>query len=293
MGFTISLRNGHGDPAHNDRSKGKGKNIDSDRTHLNEVYRQGGFHQEVTEEPLRLQELAKYKEWFSPWLDAQNAKHEARRQLNRVKNIEQVYESERYAPHEFVVQVGNFKDYPSNREIRGIMTEFVNHLQRRYRPNFRLLNATIHMDEATPHMHLRYVMCAHDKDGHLYPAFNKGLKELNIEPATRWQDEPQGKYNNRAIGFTDRLRDEFAEIAERYVGEITRGEHIGEKHQQGRDYIKARDKAHEERIKADLKEIEYRKQSINAVMDTIRDPQIQELIKAETRRRKRDRGISR
>ena len=68
---------------------------------------------------------------------------------------------------------------------KEILDEYVRSFQER-NPNLYLFNAVLHMDEATPHLHLDYIPVAHGyrTKMHTRNSLTKALQEMGIEPAT-------------------------------------------------------------------------------------------------------------
>lgn len=62
--------------------------------------------------------------------------------------------------HEVIFQIGNKDDTPVNSEIgktaADILKQFAEEFQKR-NPHLRVFNSVIHMDEATPHLHIDFV----------------------------------------------------------------------------------------------------------------------------------------
>ncbi|MBO4863353.1 MAG: plasmid recombination protein, partial [Eubacterium sp.] len=74
-------------------------------------------------------------------------------------------------------------------------------------PNLILFNAVLHMDEATPHLHLDYIPVAHGYKTGLSTrnSLSKGLQEMGIAPAI-------GKNDNETMHWQQRERDFLEEL---------------------------------------------------------------------------------
>lgn len=70
--------------------------------------------------------------------------------------------------YEDVVQIGKMEDSGIGTEdatlVAECLKEYMNGFQER-NPNFYVFNAILHMDEATPHLHIDYIPIAHHKRG--------------------------------------------------------------------------------------------------------------------------------
>ena len=146
MKRTISAMVGHGSVNHNSR-KFHAKNTDPERSHLNVTYCQENIK-------------AVYHELFDEALERYNAK-----QTRADRRIENYYEKIRSGKqekpfHEIILQVGNKDDMSAGsdegRLAAAVLDEYIRAFQER-NPNLRVFSAHLHMDEATPHLHIDFV----------------------------------------------------------------------------------------------------------------------------------------
>ena len=146
MTRTISAMVGHGSVNHNSR-KFHAKNTDPERSHLNVTYCQENIK-------------AVYHELFDEALERYNAK-----QTRADRRIENYYEKIRSGKqekpfHEIILQVGNKDDMSADsdegRLAAAVLDEYMKAFQER-NPNLRVFSAHLHMDEATPHLHIDFV----------------------------------------------------------------------------------------------------------------------------------------
>lgn len=146
MKRTISAMVGQGSVNHNSR-KFHAKNTDPERSHLNVTYRQENIK-------------TVYHELFDEALERYNAK-----QTRADRRIEDYYEKIRSGKqekpfHEIILQVGNRDDMSANSEegqlAAVVLDEYMKGFQER-NPQLRVFSAHLHMDEATPHLHIDFV----------------------------------------------------------------------------------------------------------------------------------------
>lgn len=137
---------GRGSVNHNSR-KFHAKNTDPERSHLNVTYCQENIK-------------AVYHELFDEALERYNAK-----QARADRRIENYYEKIRSGKqekpfHEIILQVGNKDDMSADsdegRLAAAVLDEYMKAFQAR-NPNLRVFSAHLHMDEATPHLHIDFV----------------------------------------------------------------------------------------------------------------------------------------
>ena len=146
MKRTISAEVGKGSVNHNSR-KFKAANVDPERTHLNVEY---------CNEPIK----QVYHKLFDEALERYNAK-----QTRADRKIENYYEKIRTGKqekpfHELIIQIGNRDDTGSGTEIgeqaKAALDEYFQGFRER-NPNLYVFSAHLHMDEATPHIHIDFV----------------------------------------------------------------------------------------------------------------------------------------
>ena len=146
MKRTISAMVGQGSVNHNSR-KFHAKNTDPERSHLNVTYCQ---------ENIKMV----YHELFDKALERYNAK-----QTRADRKIENYYEKIRSGKqekpfHEIILQVGNKDDMSADsdegRLAAAVLDEYMKAIQER-NPNLRVFSAHLHLDEATPHLHIDFV----------------------------------------------------------------------------------------------------------------------------------------
>ena len=146
MKRTISAMVGKGSANHNSR-KFKAENVNKERSHLNIDY---------CNEPIK----KVYHKLFDEALERYNAK-----QTRADRIIENYYEKIRTGRqeklfHELILQIGNREDTGSETEFgeraKAALDEYYRGFQAR-NPNLYVFSAHIHMDEATPHIHIDFV----------------------------------------------------------------------------------------------------------------------------------------
>ena len=146
MKRTISAMRGPGSLNHNRRSF-TAENVDPERSSLNVVYR---------DEPIQ----KVYHELFDEAVNRYNAK-----QKRKDRCINDYYEHLRTGKqeklfHELIVQIGNKDDMGVLTEngalAKELLDEYMQGFQER-NPTLRVFGAFLHMDEATPHLHIDFV----------------------------------------------------------------------------------------------------------------------------------------
>lgn len=146
MKRTISAMVGKGSVNHNSR-KFKAENVDGSRTHLNIDY--------CNENIKKV-----YHELFDKALERYNSKQT--RADRRIENYyEKIRNSKQEKPfHELILQIGDKENMSAESEngalAREILDEYYRGFQER-NPQLKVFSAHLHMDEATPHLHIDFV----------------------------------------------------------------------------------------------------------------------------------------
>lgn len=203
MAKTISFVKGKGSLRHNNREF-IANNIDEARVPWNTVYIQ---------KPLQ----EAYEEIFGNAVSEYNAKQKRSDRkiddyLTKIKNSgnneKQFYET--------VVQIGKRDDTgvldengnltEAAKVARDILDEYARTFQER-NPNLILFNAVLHMDEATPHLHLDYIPVAHGYKTGLSTrnSLTKGLQEMGIAPAVSKSDTETMHWQERERAYISEL----------------------------------------------------------------------------------------
>ena len=137
---------GKGSVTHNSRSF-TAENVDSERTHLNIDY---------CNEPIKKVYHEMFDEALKQYNDKQKRKD--RKIPDYYKHIESGKQEKLF--HEIIFQIGNKDDMSATGEhaelARTVLDEYYRGFQER-NPYLRVFSAHLHMDEATPHIHIDFV----------------------------------------------------------------------------------------------------------------------------------------
>ena len=209
MKCTISAMTGDGVVAHNRRTY-IAENVDAERTHLNIEY---------CYIPIR----QVYHELFDEALAEYNAKQ--KRQDRMIEDYyEKIVSGKQEKPfYEVIFQIGSKDDMSAvgeNAELaRTMLDQFMRDFQTR-NPNLRVFSAHLHMDEATPHLHIDFV------------PFTTGSKRglstrVSLKKALAAQGiKGEGRSNTERAVWIQREKEHLAEIMREHGVEWDqKGEH--------------------------------------------------------------------
>lgn len=173
--YTMSIAKGRGDLRHNNREF-RPKNADPQRKDKN-----------ITLVKEDLQKV--YHELFDESVIKYNESQ--KRNDRKIKNyFDKIYRSKKEKPfYEFIIQVGNQNEQPSETKCKAILKEFNDMLIKDY-PSLRVFNSVIHMDESTPHLHIDFVPVGdgYKKGMKKRASFKRVLKNLGLSDFREFQN---------------------------------------------------------------------------------------------------------
>ena len=218
-------------PNHNtlEQSRVNQPHIDQERIHLNQYLQYMGDGTAIGHRgggggyDSRKHELERYRQLYGTGLEARNHRYRASGHSERVKTMSQVYRDPKTAPMETIFQLGNKRSETDEQTRTQVMVgawgDVLQHLHQQYGANLIPLDASLHREETTDHIHFRFALGAKDKFGHFMPNQNQALEAMGFHPDP---SKPRGRYNNPLVSFTDELRETFYLACERRGVEIDR-----------------------------------------------------------------------
>ena len=203
IGTTISGMMGPGSISHNNR-KFFAANVDRSRTEQNVTYCNDDLKQI-------------YHELFDEALAAYNAKKKKTRDkiTDYYEHIRQGKQEKLF--HEAIFQIGNLEDCgcgsPGGERAAAALKEFAESFQER-NPHLRVFNMVLHMDEATPHLHVDYIPVATEQ--------SRGLStRVSMKQALKQQGfVGQGRKQTEWNVWMEREKAVLIEIAQAHEFEI-------------------------------------------------------------------------
>lgn len=201
----------HAGPAnHNSRSDFKvmSSNIDFTKTKDNWYWNclTGDVDQNIS---FKNVEEEYYTKNYTASLNAQNARNIKQRHPNRCKTMDQIINGKHTKPHEQILQLGGEDDHATKEELLEVLKDYVKWHTENY-PQAVILNMALHMDETTPHVHIRRVFEVETEDGKKLLQ-GQALREMGLKRPN--PDEPNAQFNNELMTFTGMNRDKLQAIA--------------------------------------------------------------------------------
>lgn len=254
----VSMPQGKGSQLHNKREyKSIGRSIpehiDQNRTHEN-----------VTLVDIPIKQA--YDELFGEALAAYNAKQKRsdRKIASYYEHVKGLKTGEKLF-YEDVVQWGSkddFTDEKTRQNAKECLIEYVNGFQER-NPNLKLIGAYIHMDEASPHLHLDYIPFAHGyKRGlSVRNSLDKAMKEMGYIP------ENESRKDNATKMWKDHERAVFGDICAAHGLEVEEERVSNRKNLTVDEYKQAKDQMIGD-IEQEVEPLRELKTDIDEIADT-------------------------
>lgn len=227
---------------HNDRNYDKEKaninqsaeNINDDLTVNNVNWNWiSGYNSGITFDQA---EQTFYQQHFEAKLEKTNQNYIKNRHPERVKTMEDWRANAQKAPEEVIYTLGNADEgYADAETLLETVKDFLKWQEERY-PQLKVLDWSLHLDEpkAAPHVHVRQVYVAIDKDGLEEPNQSLSLKQMGVKPSGTIPKDKEtgevirdkdgeiktGQHYNAKITLTNESHEMFQKIAEEHGTEI-------------------------------------------------------------------------
>ena len=138
--------------------------------------------------------------------------------------------------------------------------EFKKELDERFGSNVHIIDWSLHMDEATPHIHERHVFDATNRYGEIEPKQEAALEELGFELPN--PEKKRSKTNNRKVVFDSACRTMFLDICKRHGLQIDEEPSYGGwQYLEIQDYIRMKQK---EEIAVQQEMLNQQRDKVNA-----------------------------
>lgn len=238
-----SGKHGVYDVKHNDRNfdVANSEHIDAERTKLNvywDCYQGYCLNGDTSERKMTFTEIEKayYFEHYGDHVDAQNERNEKAGHAERNRTTDDVLKNNKTCPEESILQLGNIDCSVTPDVLAKVVAEFFEEFEKRYGSHVHILDWALHLDEATPHVHVRQVYDALNKYGELCPQQEKALEELGFELPD--PTKKRSRFNNRKMCFDAECRKLFLDIGQKNGMELEyEPEYGGASYLEKQDYI--------------------------------------------------------
>lgn len=232
-----------GSGRHNDRSFLTGRSadwirehadhIDTSRTSENQVYTWDG------QTDIERSERAWYNRTYGQAQEKTNSRYIREGHPDRCKTTADLYDGKLTRPEEMILQVGNRDVRADDQAFVDALNDYLTRLDewnQEHGDHMTILSMALHMDETTPHVHIRRVWDYQDRDGLTRLGQNKALEQAGVELPD--PSKPVGRYNNRKMTFDREARAMWHEACRDHGLEIETEPVPDRRHQEKADYIR-------------------------------------------------------
>ena len=232
-----------GSARHNDRSFLAGRSeawrqehaphIDLERTDDNVVWTWDG------QTDVEASERAWYAQEYQRAQEATNARYAREGHSDRCKSTDQLYEGRLTRPEEMILQVGTQADGIDPAEFAQAVDRYLDKLDEwdtTHGGHMHILSIALHVDEASPHLHIRRVWDYADRDGLTRLGQARALETAGVplpDPT-----KPTGRYNNRKMSFDSMARSWWQECCREQGWDIETEARPDMRHKSKQDYIR-------------------------------------------------------
>jgi hypothetical protein len=155
-------------------------------------------------------ELRFYEEAFQGMLQDINARAIASRHKERCKDAIDLLKGRTTCPEEIIYQIGDKDTHVGRNELAAVFNDFRKWHREKFGQHIIPLDYSLHMDEQTPHIHLRQVWTYQNPAGFRAIGQERALKEMGYELPD--PNKKEGRNNNRKMVYTRECREKWLEI---------------------------------------------------------------------------------
>lgn len=232
-----------GSARHNDRSFLAGRSeawrqehaphIDPERTDDNVVWTWDG------QTDVEASERAWYAQEYQRAQEATNARYAREGHSDRCKSTDQLYEGRLTRPEEMILQVGTQADGIDPAEFAQAVDRYLDKLDEwdtAHGGHMHILSIALHVDESSPHLHIRRVWDYTDRDGLCRLGQAKALQAAGMPLPD--PNKPTGRFNNRKMTFDSMARSWWQECCREQGWDIETDARPDMRHKSKQDYIR-------------------------------------------------------
>ena len=212
-------------------------------------------------------EKAFYDNRYSAFCEGQHERNRRTGHSSRDRTPDDLRLDKKTCPEESLIQIGTMEQSVPPEVLTRIASDFFEEFERRFGKHVHILNWSLHLDEATPHIHERHVFDCENRYGETAPQQEKALETLGFERPD--PEKKPGRLNNRKVSFDAACRAMLFDICAQHGlhldQEVTYG---GRSYLEKQDYILMKQK---EKIVAQDEVITSKEDKLNELTIRIED----------------------
>lgn len=210
MKVTIRSARMDKDGRHNDRNfdVNSASHIDQERMRDNIYYTYNGN----TSQTFLELEKEFYENHFGTHIEEQNKRNTAAGHKKRNMSVDDYLKNKRTRPEDVLLQIGDAEEHASGEELWECATRYREKFEELFGEHCKIIDMALHMDEATPHVHIRRVWISEDEQGNEMVSQSRALKDMDIMIPDGLK--PEDRFNNQKMTFSTLEREMFTKIVE-------------------------------------------------------------------------------
>lgn len=202
-----------GSPRHNDRSfdKDKASHIDKSMTSENKYMSYDGL-------PFAEAERKFYQDHFQEMINDINERARKAYHPERMTDVDKLLQSKKTMPEEVILQIGDKDTHVTPKQLEDVAEDFRKWHNRKFGKHVVFLDMALHVDEKSPHIHIRKVWMYEHEKGFKAIGQHKALEQMGYELPDK--SKPRGRNNNLKQVYTAECREKWLEICKSHGLEI-------------------------------------------------------------------------
>lgn len=217
-------------------------------------------------------ELDFYKKHFQKYITEQNERNKKSGHSERNRTLKQYYSAKQTRPEDKIIQIGDKDNHPDPEVLWDLCLEYQKRFEEIFGDNCKILDMALHVDEATPHVHIRRVWMYEDGKGLERVGQTKALEKLGI--LEKDTSKEVGRFNNAKITFTAQERQLFRDICQEKGIELEADQKSNRRHLSVPEYKQAKDEMNElelqtRELRQELEELKGKSADVTFLCDEI------------------------
>lgn len=180
-----------------------------------------------------------YSETYHDALERTNERYRHEGHSDRCKTPDDLYNGRLTRPEEMILQVGKQVDNIDPTQLKAAVDSYIDRLtewNNDHGGHMHILSIAMHVDESSPHLHIRRVWDYTDRDGLCRLGQAKALQAAGVPLPD--PNKPTGRFNNRKMTFDSMARGWWQECCREQGWDIETDARPDMRHKSKQDYIR-------------------------------------------------------